>query len=77
MPGETPELKALYGAKVNSIEIIGEHHSPALPGANLMPDMVKPVYRTAIVKLSVSVQSWKKSRGLRTRQVRKSCMPLT
>jgi ribulose-bisphosphate carboxylase large chain len=58
VPGETLELKALHGAKVLSIEALGEHHSPSLPGAYLTPDMVKPVYQTAIVKLSFPLHNF-------------------
>jgi ribulose-bisphosphate carboxylase large chain len=58
VPGETPQLKALHGAKVISIEALGEHHSPALPGAYLTAEMTNPVYRTAIVKLSFPLHNF-------------------
>lgn len=33
LPGETPELKARFAARVESVEIVGESAFPALPGA--------------------------------------------
>ncbi len=33
VPGETPELKARFAARVESVEIVGETASPSLPGA--------------------------------------------
>lgn len=58
VPGETPELKALHRAKVLSVEALGEHRLPALPGAYLKPDMVNPVYRKAKVKLSFPLHNF-------------------
>ncbi len=33
VPGETPELKARFAARVESLEIVGEASAPSLPGA--------------------------------------------
>ncbi len=33
VPGETPELKARFAARVESLEIVGEAATPSLPGA--------------------------------------------
>jgi len=33
VPGETPELRARFGARVESIELLGTANQPSLPGA--------------------------------------------
>jgi ribulose-bisphosphate carboxylase large chain len=47
LPGETPELKARYGARIESLELVDEVAVPSLPGAK-----AGPVYRRALVELS-------------------------
>jgi ribulose-bisphosphate carboxylase large chain len=54
VPGETPELKEKYGAKVISIQELESVVQPALPGAKLPKgtDATNGSYRRAIVELS-------------------------
>ena len=47
LPGETPELKERFGARIESLEVIGEVAEPSLPGAK-----PGPTYRRALVELS-------------------------
>jgi ribulose-bisphosphate carboxylase large chain len=47
LPGETPELKARFGARIESLEVIEEVAEPSLPGAK-----TGPLYRRALVELS-------------------------
>jgi ribulose-bisphosphate carboxylase large chain len=47
LPGETPELKERYGARIESLELVEEMAAPSLPGAK-----TGPVYRRALVELS-------------------------
>lgn len=52
VPGETPELKARFGARVERLDILGESERPSLPGARLPKAASGPAYRTAKVELS-------------------------
>ena len=47
LPGETPELKERYGARIEALELVEEMAEPSLPGAK-----AGPVYRRALVELS-------------------------
>ena len=47
LPGETPELKERYGARIEARELVEEVAEPSLPGAK-----PGPVYRRALVELS-------------------------
>ncbi len=47
LPGETPELKERYGARIEHLEVVEEVAEPSLPGAK-----PGPVYRRAAVELS-------------------------
>jgi ribulose-bisphosphate carboxylase large chain len=47
LPGETPELKARYGARIEHLEVVEEVATPSLSGAK-----AGPVYRRAMVELS-------------------------
>jgi len=47
LPGETPELKQRFGARLESLDVIEEVTEPSLPGAK-----AGPVYRRALVELS-------------------------
>ena len=47
LPGETPELKQRFGARIESLEVTEEVAEPSLPGA-----AVGPVYRRALIELS-------------------------
>lgn len=52
VPGETPELKARFAARVERLEVIGDAAAPALPGA-ARPKLGAPqVWRQARVTLS-------------------------
>lgn len=52
LPGETPELKERYGARIESLELRDEVAEPSLPGAKH-----GPVYRRAIVELSWPIEN--------------------
>lgn len=52
VPGETPELKARFAARVEELEIIGEAGAPSLPGAASPPPDAPQVWRKARVVLS-------------------------
>jgi ribulose-bisphosphate carboxylase large chain len=47
VPGETPELKARFGARVDALEVLEDVATPSLPGAKR-----GPVYKRAAVTLS-------------------------
>jgi ribulose-bisphosphate carboxylase large chain len=55
VPGETPELKAQSGARVEAVEITGEVAHPSLPGARRDPGL--PI-RQALVRLSWPVANF-------------------
>lgn len=55
VPGETPELKARSGARVEALEILGEMAEPSLPGARRMPG--RPITQ-ARVRLSWPVANF-------------------
>jgi ribulose-bisphosphate carboxylase large chain len=55
VPGETPELKARSGARVEALELIGEVAAPSLPGARR--DAGLPI-RQAKVRLSWPVENF-------------------
>lgn len=55
VPGETPQLKARSGARVEAIEDIGEVPAPSLPGARRMPGV--PI-RQARVRLSWPIENF-------------------
>jgi len=52
LPGETPELKERYGARIESLEVVGEAAEPSLPGAK-----AGPVYARALVELSWPIEN--------------------
>ena len=52
IPGETPELLSLYGARVEKIEDLGEASSPALPLSRSPADRASALPRRAKVTLS-------------------------
>ena len=49
VPGETPELKARFAARVEALEVVGETAAPSLPGATAPKD---GVWKRARVRLS-------------------------
>lgn len=51
VPGETPELKARFAARVEHLEVIDALAAPSLPGAGVPPG-ANPVWRRARVTLS-------------------------
>ncbi|MDB5054178.1 MAG: 2,3-diketo-5-methylthiopentyl-phosphate enolase [Bacilli bacterium] len=52
VPGETPELKEKYGARVVSIRELESVDAPSLPGASIPKESNGKLYRRAIVVLS-------------------------
>ncbi len=52
LPGETPELKQRFGARIESLEVTEEVAEPSLPGA-----AVGPVYRRALIELSWPIEN--------------------
>jgi ribulose-bisphosphate carboxylase large chain len=52
LPGETPELKERYGARIESLQVVEEVTEPSLPGAK-----AGPVYRRAHVQLSWPIEN--------------------
>ncbi|WP_062226830.1 ribulose-bisphosphate carboxylase large subunit family protein [Aureimonas frigidaquae] len=52
VPGETPELLARFGARVEDIELLGEVAQPSLPGARAPRDTASPRPVQARVRLS-------------------------
>jgi ribulose-bisphosphate carboxylase large chain len=52
LPGETPELKERYGARIESLEVIEEVTEPSLPGAK-----AGQVYRRALAELSWPIEN--------------------
>lgn len=52
VPGETPELKARFGARIERLDMLGETGRPSLPGARLPAGESNPTYRIAEVELS-------------------------
>lgn len=51
LPGETPELRWLYGARIESLQLLEERDQPSLPGAK-PPDGHDGLYRHGEVVLS-------------------------
>ncbi len=52
LPGETPELKERYGARVERIDELESVGEPSLPGAGAQKDGGKPSWRRAKAELS-------------------------
>jgi ribulose-bisphosphate carboxylase large chain len=52
LPGETPELKERYGARIENLDVVEEVAAPSLPGAK-----PGPVYRRATVELSWPIEN--------------------
>jgi ribulose-bisphosphate carboxylase large chain len=52
LPGETPELKERFGARIEHLDVIEEVAEPSLPGAK-----AGPVYRRARVELSWPIEN--------------------
>jgi ribulose-bisphosphate carboxylase large chain len=52
LPGETPELKERYGARIEHLDVVEEVAEPSLPGAK-----AGPVYRRARVELSWPIEN--------------------
>lgn len=52
LPGETPELKERYGARIEKLELLEEVSEPALPGAK-----AGPVYRRCAAELSWPIEN--------------------
>ena len=52
VPGETPELKARFAARVEKLEIFGESVTPSLPGASGPKAGAPQVWKQARVRLS-------------------------
>lgn len=52
VPGETPELKARFAARVEALEIAGEVGAPSLPGAAKPKTGAPQVWKQARVRLS-------------------------
>jgi len=52
VPGETPELKARFGARIETLEVLEEGVPPSLPGARMPSGGDGPVIRRARVVLS-------------------------
>lgn len=50
--GESAELRAQYGARIERLELLGEVAEPSLPGASLPKGMISPRYQRAEVMLS-------------------------
>ncbi len=57
VPGETIELKAKHGAKVERIEIKGETSTPSLPGAAISKNSVSPLYTQAEIEVSWPIEN--------------------
>jgi ribulose-bisphosphate carboxylase large chain len=57
VPGETPELKERYGARIESIEQTAEADAPSLPGAAVPKGIPKPVWRRAETILSWPIEN--------------------
>jgi len=58
VPGETPELKALHAARVIGIEELDSSDTASLPGVFITQDMINPIYRRALVKLSFPLHNF-------------------
>jgi ribulose-bisphosphate carboxylase large chain len=54
VPGETPELKARSGARVEELKVVGEVAEPSLPGARRVPGRS---IQTAMVRLSWPIEN--------------------
>ena len=52
VPGETPELKARFAARVEALEVVGEVGMPSLPGAAKPKPGTPQVWKQARVRLS-------------------------
>ncbi|MBM3788041.1 MAG: ribulose 1,5-bisphosphate carboxylase [Acidobacteria bacterium] len=52
VPGETPELKQKYGARIEWIREVGTRDAPSLPGARTPKGLAQPVWRRAQTELS-------------------------
>ncbi|MGP1396211.1 MAG: ribulose-bisphosphate carboxylase large subunit family protein [Inquilinaceae bacterium] len=57
VPGETPELKARFGARIERLENLGTVDAPSLPGAGVPKGEHKPVIRRAEAELSWPLES--------------------
>ncbi|MEP7362818.1 MAG: ribulose-bisphosphate carboxylase large subunit family protein [Acidobacteriota bacterium] len=57
VPGETPELKERYGARVESIREVAELNAPSLPGAARPGGDSTPVWRRAETILSWPIEN--------------------
>jgi len=57
VPGETPELKARYGAKVEWIRQTGTAAGPSLPGARVPKGEAAPVWRRAETMISWPIEN--------------------
>lgn len=52
VPGETPELKERFGARVESVHELEQVNCPSLPEAGIPRGTVEPVYRRALLDVS-------------------------
>jgi ribulose-bisphosphate carboxylase large chain len=52
VPGETPELKERYGARIEMLRETGQNHQPSLPRAAVPKGIDRPVWRRADTVLS-------------------------
>lgn len=52
VPGETPELKARFGARIEQITLLDVSDTPSLPGARLPKGVTEPRYQRAEIVLS-------------------------
>jgi ribulose-bisphosphate carboxylase large chain len=57
VPGETPELKERYGARIESIDEKEARNSPSLPGAAIPKGTTVPVWRRAETVLSWPIEN--------------------
>jgi len=57
VPGETPELKQKYGARIEWIREIGTRPAASLPGARTPKGLTRPVWRRAHTELSWPIEN--------------------
>jgi ribulose-bisphosphate carboxylase large chain len=57
LPGETPELKERYGARIEQIVETGAFEAPSLPGAGIPKGVAAPVWRRAETVLSWPIEN--------------------
>ena len=57
VPGETPELKEKYGARIERIEETGTVESPSLPGAARPKSVANPIWRRAQTLISWPIEN--------------------